>query len=163
MIKMPEKIYITEDNTATFICPNCHKVSVKDATRYLEKNKPIRLKVKCCCGHTYAVFLEKRRKIRKTADLSGAYTFSSFPADPEKQAGSLRVKNLSYSGLRVQLQAPPLFHVGDTLFIEFHLDDANQSRIRKKVIVKNIQDLSVGLAYADPQTCDSALGFYLFN
>jgi hypothetical protein len=49
------------------------------------------------------------------------------------------------------------------IFVEFRLDDANQSRIRKKVIVKNIQALSIGLAYADPQNHDSVLGFYLFS
>jgi len=73
------------------------------------------------------------------------------------------VKDLSYSGLRIEVGAPPLFTVGDSLYVEFRLDDTRQSQVRKKVIVKNIEGLCVGLAFASLQNNDSALGFYLFS
>jgi len=160
---MAVKIYVNENNSATFICPKCQKTAVKDLTRYIERKKAFRLKARCNCGHSYEVFLEKRKKFRKPADLPGSYKFTAVAAASEEQQGSMTVKDLSYSGLRIKLSVPPRFKVGDTIFVEFRLDDANRSRIRKKVIVKNIEELSVGLAYADPQNHDSVLGFYLFN
>ena len=160
---MAVKIYVNENNSATFVCPKCQKTAVKDLTRYIERKKAPRLKAKCGCGHSYEVFLEKRKKFRKPVELTGSYTFTDVTIAQQAQIGSMTVTDLSYSGLRIKLQVPPLFRVGDMIFVEFRLDDANQSRIRKKVIVKNIQALSIGLAYADPQNHDSVLGFYLFS
>lgn len=160
---MTVKIYVNENNRATFVCPKCQNTAVKDLTRYIERKKAPRLKAKCGCGHTYEVFLEKRKKFRKPVELAGSYTFTDVTIAPEAQMGSMTVTDLSYSGLRIKLQVPPLFNVGDMIVVEFRLNDANRSHIRKKVIVKNIKELSVGLAYADPQNHDSVLGFYLFS
>lgn len=160
---MAEKIYITDDNKATFICPKCKKTVVKDLTRYIRLKKALRFKAKCRCGHVYEVFLEKRKKFRKQTSLPGSYKFGKINSPSQEYMGSMTVENISYTGLRVKLPLSPRFKVGDTLFIEFRLDDAHRSQIKKKVVVKNINDRSVGLAYTSPQAHDSALGFYLFN
>jgi len=160
---MTEKIYVNDDNKATFVCPKCKNTSVKDLTRYLRQKKPARLKARCGCGHSYEVFLEKRKKFRKQADLQGSYKFSAINSDTQKHIGSMTVKDISYSGLRIKLQVMPRFKVGDTLIVEFRLDDANRSQIKKKVVVKNMKGLSAGLAFSSPQNHDSVLGFYLFN
>lgn len=160
---MTIKIYLTEDNTGTFICPKCQKTSVKNLSRYIGNRAAVRLKAKCACGHAYVVFLEKRKKFRKTANLKGSYRPSAIDADSQTIKGTMTVKDLSYSGMRIEVGAPPLFAVGDSLYVEFRLDDARRSQIRKKVIVKNIDGLSVGLSFASLQNHDSALGFYLFN
>ncbi len=75
----------------------------------------------------------------------------------------MSVKDISFSGIRIKLRMMPRFKVGDTLYIEFRLDDANRSPIKKKVTVINIEGLNAGLAYTSPQNHDSVLGFYLFN
>lgn len=160
---MTIKIYLTEDNTGTFICPKCQKTSVKNLSRYIGDKTAVRLKAKCSCGHAYVVFLEKRKKFRKTANLPGSYRSSALDSDPQNVKGSMTVKDLSYSGMRIEVGAPPLFAVGDSLYVEFRLDDARRSQVRKKVIVKNIDGLNVGLSFASLQNHDSALGFYLFN
>ncbi len=160
---MSVKIYVNEDNTATFICPECQKTVVKNLTRYIQQKKACRLKARCSCGHAYTVFLEKRKKFRKQANLPGTYRFSTLNSGTEEQIGSMAVKNISYTGLRIKLQVMPQFKVGDTLFVEFRLDDANRSQIKKKVVVKNMEGLSAGLAYSAPQNHDSVLGFYLFS
>jgi hypothetical protein len=160
---MTAKIYVNEDNTGTFVCPKCQKTSIKDLSRYIGNKTAVRLKAKCSCGHAYVVFLEKRKKFRKSANLPGSYRSSATDSERRDTVGSMIVKDLSYSGLRIEVGAPPLFAVGDSLYVEFRLDDTHRSQIRKKVIVQNIEGLSVGLAFASLQNHDSALGFYLFN
>ncbi|RJP93656.1 MAG: PilZ domain-containing protein [Desulfobacteraceae bacterium] len=157
------KIYINEDNTAVFICPECQKTSVKDVTKYAALNIIPRLKAKCTCGHSYEVFLEKRKKFRKTTDLPGTYKYIPEDTSTQEYTGTMFVKDMSYTGLRIKLQLMPRFKVGDTLWIEFRLDDANRSQVKKKVVVKNMKGLTAGLEYTSPQNHDSVLGFYLFN
>lgn len=160
---MAVTIYINDDNTATFVCPKCRKTGVKDLTEYLQRKKSNRLKARCGCGHSYEVFLEKRKKFRKQTDLIGSYQYIPENSNTPDHTGSMSVKNLSFSGLRIKLQMMPRFKVGDTLFVEFRLDDTNRSQIKKKVFVKNMKGLSAGLAFSSPQNHDSVLGFYLFN
>ena len=163
MAAMTVKIYVSEDNTGTFICPKCQKTCVRDLSKYMTGKTNVRLKAKCACGHSYVVFLEKRKKFRKSAQLPGKFKTSAGGDGSPDTAGTLTVKDLSYSGMRVELGVPPKFAVGDSLYVEFQLDDARRSQIRKKVIVKNIEGRDVGLAFASLQNHDSALGFYLFG
>jgi len=160
---MAVKIYVNDDNTATFVCPKCQKTGIKDLTKYLQHKSTPRVKARCACGHSYEVFLEKRKKFRKETDLLGSYKHTPDNSNLPGHTGSMTVKDISFSGIRIKLQMMPRFKVGDTLYVEFRLDDAKRSQIKKKVIVKNLKGLSAGLAYASPQNHDSVLGFYLFN
>jgi hypothetical protein len=47
--------------------------------------------------------------------------------------------------------------------IEFHLDDAQRTLIKKTVIIKNQHDQYIGAEFAPYETVDKALGFYLFS
>jgi hypothetical protein len=47
--------------------------------------------------------------------------------------------------------------------LEFHLDDAHRTLIKKTVIIKNQRDLFIGAEFAPFDTVDKALGFYLFS
>jgi hypothetical protein len=160
---MAVTIYINDDNTATFACPKCQKTGIKDLTEYLLRKKSNRLKARCGCGHAYEIFLEKRKKFRKQTDLLGSYKYIPENTTNPDYTGSMSVKDISFSGVRIQLQMMPRFKLGDILSIEFRLDDTNRSQIKKKAIVKNIKGLSAGLAFTSPQNHDSVLGFYLFN
>ncbi len=164
---MTVKIYVNDDNTATFECPKCHKIGIKDLTKYIQRKNATRLKARCACGHSYEVFLEKRKKFRKQTDLLGSYKYnpniSTDNSNTQDHMGSMTVKDISFSGIRIKLPMAPRFKVGDMLDIEFRLDDANRSQIKKKVIVKNMEGFCAGLAYTSPQNHDNVLGFYLFN
>ena len=160
---MTVNIYINDDNTATFVCPQCKKTTIKDLTKFIQLKNRTRLKATCACGFSYAVFLEKRKKFRKPVNLPGRYKFSSNNPDIQDHIGAMTVKDISYSGLRIKVQMMPGFKVGDTLYVEFRLDDAKRSQVKKKVIIKNLKGLNIGLAFASPQNHDSVLGFYLFN
>lgn len=160
---MAVTIYINDDNTATFACPKCRKTGVKDLTEYLQRKKSNRLKARCGCGHAYEVFLEKRKKFRKQTDLIGSYKYIPENTATPDYNGSMSVKDISFSGVRIKLQMMPRFKLGDILSIEFRLNDTNRSQIKKKAVVRNIKNFSAGLEFTSSQNHDSVLGFYLFN
>ena len=149
----------------TFTCPQCEYARVVNVAEHEELETVDRVKVKCKrCGHRYRVTIERRGQYRKVVNLPGTYTLmvDGRPADK----GYVKVIDLSRSGLKIQLNDNPAFTVGDRLMIEFHLDDANRSLIRKEVEVKKIFGHELGVAFtsvhaSDPS--DKALGFYMFG
>jgi c-di-GMP-binding flagellar brake protein YcgR len=162
---MITKAYINNDQTATFVCPQCQKPRVKDVSKYIARKELTRLKVTCSCGHQYLVYLEKRKKFRKQTNLDGKYKFTAQDHENQKTevTGRMTVTDLSSTGLRAKLPATPRFSIGEKLNIEFQLDDINHSLIRKEVIVQNVFDFSVGLEFVFNQSFDPVLGFYLLS
>ena len=162
---MTTKAYINNDQTATFVCPECKKPRITDVSKYVARNAQTKLKVTCSCGHQYVAFLEKRRKFRKQTNLEGVYKYTVKTPDNKtfEGAGKMTVTDLSFTGLRIKIPAPPVFAVGDKLNVEFKLNDANQSLVRKEVIVQNINGRSVGLEFIFNQCYDPSLGFFLLS
>lgn len=162
---MAVKVFINSDHTATFVCPQCQKPKIVGASKYVARDTPTKLKVTCSCGHQYQVFLDKRKKFRKQANLPGIYKYiKGRPEKPDAAyTGRLTVMDLSINGVRVVLHDNLHFAIGDTLTIEFTLDDKNRSLIQKNVVVRNIRDLFVGFEYVTQPSFDSVLGFYLFQ
>ena len=160
---MTEKVFLNSDQTATFVCPECQKTRLVDVSAYIALKNMLRLRAKCPCGHTYKVFIDKRKKFRKQTRLSGTYKYGSNDSLSKEYTGEITVKNLSLSGLRIKLQTMPRFKVDDILLVDFHLDDQKRSQIQTKVIVRNIKGLYAGLEYISQQSFNKELGFYLFQ
>jgi hypothetical protein len=162
---MTVKAYINRDQTATFICPQCHKPGLKDVRKYIQRNKYTKLKVTCKCGHQYEAELEKRKKFRRRTNLDGIYKYAIKTPDNKISEGACKmtVTNLSFTGLRVKVHAPPRFAVGDKLTVEFKLDDIRQSLVRKDVLVQNVNGFSAGMEFVFNDPYDSSLGFYLLS
>ena len=162
---MVQRVHISNSKLVTFTCPNCEHPRVVDVTEHREIETVERVKLKCKnCGQPYRVEIERRAQYRKTVDLPGTYTqlADGRPADK----GYMKVIDLSRSGLKIRLNDNISLAVGERLIIEFHLDDANRSKIRKEVEVKKIFGQELGLAFtsvhaSDPS--DKALGFYMFG
>jgi hypothetical protein len=154
-----EKVHISNSNSATFVCPNCENTSTVDVSKYAKIEKRVTVNVKCRCGHEFKVELEKRKKYRKQTNLPGTYT----NLDTDIDKGVISVMDISSTGLKLKLNVQPNFKVGDTLRVEFNLDDKRHTEIIKKVIVQNISGKYVGVAFAPGEPDDSALGFYLLN
>ena len=70
---MVTKVYISDTNTATIVCPQCDKNKTVDVSRYVALDQTVRVKSKCSCGHTWTSVLEKRRQYRKSVDFPGLY------------------------------------------------------------------------------------------
>ncbi len=162
---MPEKAFVTENNMATFTCPNCNFSNTADISTYKDINKEVRMNVKCMCGHYFSVMLERRASYRKDVELKGTYTHRSSKGEIEK--GSLFVNNISRSGLRFNVKVEPTFSEGDKIFLEFQLDDKPQALIKKEVVIKSIFKHKIigskfcSVSPSDPN--DKAIGFYLFQ
>jgi hypothetical protein len=105
------------------------------------------------------VALEKRKKYRKQTNLPGTYT----NLDAENDKGVMSVMDISGTGLKLKLNVSRNFNIGDTLRVEFNLDDKRHTEIKKNVVVQNVSGNYVGVAFASGETDDPALGFYLLN
>ena len=158
---MVTKVYINEANTATIVCPRCDKTKTVDVSRYVELQQTVRVKSKCSCGHTWTSVLEKRRKYRKSVDFPGVYIH--FEGGEAVDKGSMIVKDLSLSGLKMKLNVERNFNVDTRLQVEFHLDDSRRTLMRKNVLVKNVSGSYVGVAFSASEAQDPALGFYLMG
>ncbi|MBI5062246.1 MAG: PilZ domain-containing protein [Desulfatitalea sp.] len=158
---MVEKVFITSNNMATFVCPQCGNVTTANVSKYAATDKRITVKCNCSCGHRFSVALEKRRQYRKTADLPGMYFYRLPNGDMDK--GIMRVVDVSSTGLKLRLNVPRNFEVGEMLRVEFHLDDKRRTFIEKRVIVRNVIQTLVGTSFAPNEGDDPNLGFYLMS
>ncbi len=158
---MNQKVFITSNNTATFVCPQCGNTSVVNVAKYAAVDKRVTVHCKCICSHNFKVSLEKRRQYRKGTDLPGEYAYLMPNGDMDK--GIMRVVDISSSGLKLKLNVERKFKGGEKLRVEFHLDDKRRTFIEKEVIVRNAHKNLVGTSFALNEGDDPALGFYLMS
>ena len=158
---MTEKVYVTSKQMATFICPKCQKSKTVNVSKYANLDKIVKVKVTCPCGYGYTSILEKRKKYRKETNLPGSFVrlVDGRPAG----GGLMKVKDLSTSGLKININTQHNCIVGDVVLVEFSLDDSHRTLIKKKVIVRNIVGRNIGTEFAPTEPIDKALGFYLFS
>jgi predicted RNA-binding Zn-ribbon protein involved in translation (DUF1610 family) len=158
---MTQKVFITSNSTATFVCPQCGNASVADVSKYASIDRKVTVNCKCICGHNFKVSLEKRRQYRKATDLPGEYSYTTPNGDLDK--GIMRVVDISSNGLKLKLSVERKFAGGEKLRVEFHLDDKRRTFIDKQVIVRNVKKNLVGTSFAPNEGDDPALGFYLMS
>jgi ribosomal protein S14 len=162
---MTSKAYITSRGMITFICPECRFPRVVKVQAHKGLADAERVRVTCSrCGHKYRVVIERRRQFRKAVDFAGSYRQTD--SDSGYQSGFMRVLDLSRTGLRLRIHEKAAFEPGDILEIEFHLDDANRSLIRKEVEIKTIEERDLGVAFCSmhpSNASDRALGFYMLG
>ena len=158
---MTQKVYITSKQMATISCPQCARSKTVDVSKYASLDKMIRVNVKCPCGHAYKAILEKRKQYRKEVNLAGTYVH--FIDGQPRDRGLMTVKDLSTSGMKLQLNVKQNFAIGDQLQVEFHLNDVHRTLIKKTVIIRNQREQFIGAELAPFETVDKALGFYLFS
>jgi hypothetical protein len=158
---MVEKVHITSKQMATFICPKCQKSKTVSVSEYAGLDKMIKVKVTCPCGYGYITTLDKREKYRKESNLPGS--FVHLVDGRQAMGGLMAVKDLSTSGLKIQLNDQHKLEVDDVILVEFYLDDSLRTLIKKKVIVRNIAGPTIGTEFAATEAADKALGFYMFR
>ena len=161
---MTERIFIDEHNEATILCPQCGQTKIVDVSPYVDLNKAIRVKYTCKkCRLSKGVLLERRRVYRKPANFAGIYTHVINGRRAGK--GHCTVRDVSRNGLGLSLSAAfrNNLSVGDKLIVEFHLNDAIHSLIKKEVRIKTIKGLDIGTEFCAKDHYDITLGFYLMN
>lgn len=151
---MIERIFLDEQNLATFKCPKCAKSWKKDLSGFTDRNKRIQLKCKCPCGNTFPVVEERRRDYRKDITVTGAYF------DNKKEIrGLITVKNISKSGVGLELSTVQPFRIGDKLQLKFNLDNYQKSFVDKEGIIKKIAGSYLGIQFVD-ETWEEGLKDY---
>jgi len=161
---MAEKVFVTGNNMALFECPQCNKGKSVDVSKYKDLRQVVRIKVKCPCGHSYKVVLERRKHFRKDINFPGTYTHVL--PDYNEDKGGMTVKDLSRSGIKIKLSVEKDFKIGDILSVEFRLNDKQRSLIKKDAVIRKISNPYFGLEFnaldsSDPS--DKAIGFYMFE
>jgi len=177
-----KKIYISSENTATLICPQCEKAKIIDVTRYMNRKGPVKIKFtfkcrQCFCGtehaldcngteckqgHTIVALLERRRHFRKEVNLGGKIRNARGMEAP------VNVIDLSKKGLLFKLIRPEVYELGEVLTVSFELDDPQRSQIKKDVVIRKIipPDL-MGVEFTSAESLishsDKAIGFYLMG
>lgn len=156
---MVERIYISESNTATFICPKCNKSKIVDVSKFANTRRTVTINSKCSCGHRWTSTLDKRRLYRKAVNLPG--TYDHIKDGKVVDRGGMKLVDLSFTGVKMELKVERNLPVGDQLDIEFRLDDSKQTLIKKKVTIRNISGLFIGATFESDAAYDPVLGFYL--
>ena len=160
---MMQKLFITEDNKATLVCPACDRNRSIDASAYITIERIVRIKIKCPCGHQYAAQLERRRYFRKTVHFPGTYSRAAGGCHAGR--GTMDVLDLSRTGVKLRVGKHDNLKVGDRLTVEFQLDDRKRSRISRESVVRRIDGTHLGAEFTPSDPADpnhKAIGFYLF-
>ena len=158
---MSKTAYISKDNTVVIRCDQCQRIKTLDLAPYGGVQQPMKVKIKCACGHLFTSIVEKRRVYRKQVSLKGS--FVHFVGGQPKGKGAMTVVDISNSGMKLMLPPGESMAVGDMLKVEFRLDDPRRSLIKKRLIVRNVKANLVGAEFGPSETIDTSLGFYLLS
>lgn len=150
------KVFVGAKSFVLFSCPKCNKTTKEQTGPYKGAKGPVN--ISCPCGHKYDVVIEFRRGIRKIARIDGIY----FSAADASVWGKMFVKNISLHGCGFETLKTNPFHPDDEIKIEFQLDDARQSLIKKIALVRSVDKKYVGCQFVEEAGgFDPELGFYL--
>ncbi|MDJ0809976.1 MAG: PilZ domain-containing protein [Desulfobacterales bacterium] len=157
-----QRVFISSDNSVTFTCPRCKKMRTVNITDYAGLDKAVKVRVRCGCGHRYPATIEKRRQFRREVAFPGTYT--RLVNGRVMGSGTMVVKDVSRTGLKIRVPDAHRLNSGDTLEVIFHLDDPKKSQIQKEVVIRKIEGVDLGVQFLSLETgnpSDKAIGFYL--
>ncbi|RLC00733.1 MAG: hypothetical protein DRH90_17805 [Deltaproteobacteria bacterium] len=157
---MTIRVSITESKEATFICPECGQLKTADVRKFVYSNRKIKINCKCSCGHKWTSVLERRKHLRKMVNLPGTCDFTR--GDRVFQ-GRLKVMDLSIGGMRFKLGIDRKPLVGESLNLEFHLDDKNRTLVKTGAKVRSVKGEYIGTKFGTSVGIGPELGFYLMN
>jgi len=121
------------------------------------------VRVQCPCSHRFRIIRELRSNFRKAVRLEGYFAQARQNGNklaPGEVWGPMVVQNLSKTGLQFKCGNAGLLQAGDNLQVRFNLDNANQTLIKKSVVVRSIFADTVGCQFEGGDQYDAALGFY---
>ena len=157
---MNKSVSVTESNEATFICPECEHLKTVDVRKFVYSNGKIKVNCKCSCGHRWTSVLERRKQLRKMVNLPGTCDFTRGGTVFQ---GRLKVMDLSIGGIRFKLDIDHKPLVGDSLNLEFHLDDKNRTLVKTKAKVCSVKGEYIGTTFGASDGIAPELGFYLIE
>ncbi len=157
---MPEKVYVHDSSEAVFVCHECGKSRTVNVYSYMKTSKPVYVTVKCTCGYQSKLLLERRNQYRKETRFPGVFVYGS-----EKNKGPLVVTDISLTGLGFELTDDVPFTIGENVLIEFNLDDAAKTFVRKEVVIRSVREKKIGAEFHEMDPAEGiykALKIYLY-
>lgn len=151
----PVKVFIDQNNMATFQCHECGKSKTADVSQYKDVEKTVHVKIKCPCGNAYTAILERRKFFRKDLHLDGVYKSANLSSQ-----GKMTVLDLSRSGMKIKLDIESKIHIGDKLKLDFYLDNKQHSFISREGTVRSIDNRVIGVEFISREHYDE-LGPYI--
>ncbi len=155
---MKERVFINSDNIATFICPECQKVRHANVAKIVGINKALSIKCQCKCGNKFEAILERRKFFRENIELDGIVFM-----DSDDQKFSVIVTDISRAGLKLKLKTNHDLSFGDELLIEFNLDNTEKTLISKKIIVRSLSGLDLGVEFKSSEHYDKFGSYLMFK
>lgn len=150
------KVYVDAEGAVLHSCPNCNKMRQEQAKLYQGVRPPV--KIQCNCGNVYDIEVEFRKFYRKGTTLDGIYVNAS----NSSIWGKMTLKNISLQGCGFETQKKNLLKPDEEIKIEFHLNNAQNSLIKKRAVVRSVDNNYVGCQFKEiPGSLDPELGFYL--
>jgi hypothetical protein len=147
------KVFLTKSGKANFTCPECGHIRQMDVTKFKKMDREVKLKCTCKCQNVFSVILERRRHIRKKVHLPGELLMG-------KQKYPININDISKVGLKIHTKDVLDLDVEDKIILEFILDDTDNSKVSKEVIVKKINQTQIGGKFSSKDHYDK-LGTYL--
>ncbi len=154
---MEQTVRIDSLDTAKFACPECKKTKVMQLSEYKVKKDRTRVKCNCRCGHSFKVVLEKKNNSVHETELFGTFVSTG----DIRCSGKMIIKKLNSSGILLKTNLEQKVIPGLKLMVEFVLDDAKQSIVKKEVIIKAKQGKYLSANFLSDEHYDN-LGPYLF-
>jgi hypothetical protein len=148
--------YVRDDETATLICPACKTVKHITAGKFRQGKHAVT--VHCICQQTFNVLFDFRKYYRKQVNLPGTYEIIS----KGSIGGSvIQINNISRSGLRFTVSGLHRIEEGQKLRVEFELNDKKKTLLTREVIVKEVQQNTIGCQFKENVEMEKDLGFFL--
>jgi hypothetical protein len=152
-----QKTFVKTNNTASIRCPSCDLVKNIAVGKFRNSTRHT-LKTRCTCGATFLVALDFRRHYRKITDIFGMYSLLGACMGG---SGKMKVTDISRSGVAFSVSGCHNIDVGQQALLNFRLDNKKQTELTKKVIVKNVNNNSIGCEFVNQTQIGKDLGFYL--
>jgi c-di-GMP-binding flagellar brake protein YcgR len=151
-----KKVYVNEKNRVTIICPECGNVKVENAEQYKFEEGDRNIDIACAkCDARFTVFIDFRRYYRKRVSLQGIIY------NVDEKFSKITVENISRSGVGFTIDDVFTVALNEEIDVQFTLDDADRTFIRKKAFVRYIRDNFIGAEFTELQKFSKELAFYL--
>lgn len=122
-------------DTVKLTCSDCKRTKSLQLSGYGLTKRLTPLKHTCQCGHIDTILVEKKSRPGKDLCLAGTFTASG----QSPCGGRMVIKKLNRQGLALMTDGEQNLKPGRELILEFVLDDAKQSIVKKqvKILAKN--------------------------
>jgi hypothetical protein len=154
---MEQKVIIDNLDTARLACPSCKRTKNLQLSEYKLIKRHTRVKYKCHCGPTYVAILEKQSSPQPETMLAGTFVSKGNLVC----SGRMIIKRLNNKGITLKTNIEQKIIPGLNLILEFVLDDAKQSIVKKQVRVLARNGRYLTAEFTSAEHYDN-LGPYLF-